>query len=452
MSGLLRRRETLFLAVALILGLFGLIFVYLSAPTRLSVAVGPPGTADDTLMQTFARLLGQQKTGIRLRVQSTPDVREAAQALERGGADLAVVRSDVALPQNGLTMAVLRDAAVIIVAPTRAKLTKLPDFDGKKLGVVLSHEADPALIATLLKHFDLETPDVTIVPIQAAQAVPSLKAGQIDAVALIAPPTGSNASDFVRGVLKAYDGRITFVGIDEADAIAERNPALSVVTVPAGSWGGRPKQPPDEFKTVGVSYRLMARSEIDRSTISVATQYLFQMRSRLAAVTRAANFMKAPDNDTQTSAMLPNHPGAVDYFQREQETFMERYGDLVYLLAFFGSGIASALAWFRQRFIRRRREEIDDVLDRLLTILAEARDADTLARLDSLSAEIDTLLATAVEHARNGNTDSRATAALVLAIDGARAAIADRRREVAGGLALPPPHRDGAGPRLITVS
>lgn len=451
MSGLLRRKETLFLAVAMLLALLGFTFVYLSAPTRLSVAVGPAGNADDTLMQTFARLLGQQKTGIRLRIHPVPDVREAAQALERGQVDLAIVRPDVAIPQNGLTMAVMRESAVIIVAPSKPKLTKLPDFAGKKLGVVLSHEADPALIATLLKHFDLETPDVTIVPMAAAQALPALKKGQIDAVALIAPPSGTTASDFVRGLLKAYDGRITFVGIDEADAIAERNPALSVVTVPAGSWGGRPKQPAEEIKTLGVSYRLMARSEIDRSTISVATQYLFQMRSRLAAVTRAANFMKAPDNDTQTSAMLPNHPGAVDYFQREQETFMERYGDLVYLLAFFGSGIASAMAWIRQRFIRQRREEIDDVLDRLLTILAEARAAESLGRLDELSVEIDSLLAVAVGHARTGATDSRATSALVLAIDGARAAIADRRREVAGGLALPP-HRDGAGPRLITAS
>jgi TRAP transporter TAXI family solute receptor len=448
MSGLLRRKETAFLGVAMLLALAGIVFAYLAAPTRLSVAVGPPGAIDDTLMQAFARQLAQQKTGLRLKAHQVPDVREAAQTLEQGQADLAVIRSDVAVPQNGLTMAVLRESAVVIVAPTAAKLKAMPDLAGKRLGVVPSHEADPHLLETLLKHYDLEAPAVTIVPIAAARVLAALKAKQIDAVALVAPPTSTTASEFMRVLIKAYDGRVTFVPIDEADAIASRTPALSVVSVPAGAWGGRPKQPAEDIKTVGVSYRLMARSEIDRSTIALATQYLFQMRSRLAAVTRAANFMKAPENDTSTSAMLPNHPGAVDYFQREQETFMDRYGDWVYLLAFFGSGLASALAWFRQRFLRQRREEIDDVLDRLLVILAEARTAHSRERLDLLAAEIDSLLAVAVEHARTGATDSRATSALMLAIDGARAAIADSRREAER--ADPLPRRD-EGPRLVTL-
>jgi TRAP transporter TAXI family solute receptor len=452
MSALLRRRETMFLAVALALALAGLLFAYLAAPTRLVVAVGPGGSADEILMQAFARQLGQQKTGLKLTIHPVPDVREAAQTLEAGRADLAIVRPDVAIPQNGLTMAVLRESAVIIAAPSRSKLAKISDFGGKRLGVVLSHEADPHLIETLLGYYDLGSPAVTLTPMTAAQAVPALKARQVDAIAIVAPPTGSTAPDFVKGLVKAYDGRITFIPIDEADALAERNPALSTVTIPAGAWGGRPKQPAEEIKTVGVSYRLMARAEIDRTTISTATQYLFQMRSRLAAVTRAANFMKAPETETSTSAMLPNHPGAVDYFQREQQNFVERYGDWLYLLAFLGSGIASVLAWVRQRFLRRRREEIDDVLDRLLIILAEARAADAPARLDALSVEIDGLLAVAVEHARTGATDSRATSALVLAIDGARSAIGERRRDLERTrTAGEPPHRDDP-PRLVKVS
>ncbi|HEY0571266.1 MAG TPA: C4-dicarboxylate ABC transporter substrate-binding protein, partial [Enterovirga sp.] len=112
--------------------------------------------------------------------------------------------------------------------------------------------------------------------------------------------------------------------------------------------------------------------------------------------------------------------------------------------------LVSALAWIRQRFLRERRQEIDDVLDRLLVILAEARSADTQTRLDELAAEIDRLLSVAVGHARTGTASDRTTSALVLALDGARAAIADRRGEIEG--APTRSERRDEPPRLLKVT
>ena len=100
----------------------------------------------------------------------------------------------------------------------------------------------------------------------------------------------------------------------------------------------------------------MARSGLDRAPVSKVIQYLFQMRSRIAQAVPAVNLMKAPDNDTITSAALPNHPGTVDYLNREQETFMDRYGDWLWLLLFAGGGISSALAWVAEVLARKRRE------------------------------------------------------------------------------------------------
>ena len=62
---------------------------------------------------------------------------------------------------------------------------------------------------------------MTIVPLPIAQALPSLKAGQIDAVALVSPPAGTVASDFVRALAKDYAGKVGFVPVDTAEAIAE---------------------------------------------------------------------------------------------------------------------------------------------------------------------------------------------------------------------------------------
>ena len=181
-----------------------------------------------------------------------------------------------------------------------------------------------------------------------------------------------------------------------------------------------------------VSYRLMARVGLDRSPVSKVTQYLFQMRSRIAQPAPSVNLMKAPDNETMTSAALPNHPGAVDYFNREQESFMDRYGDWLWLLLFAGGGISSALAWMSEFFARKRRELVDEVLDRLTCLISEARQAKTLADLDAVTTEIDHLVTHAIRYARQQGTNTRAMSALILAIDAARAAVADHRRDLQG--------------------
>lgn len=446
------RSDKLLLVVALVLGLMGVGYAYFTAPTRLSVAVGPAGSAEERLMHAFAQQLKTQKANIRLKTIPASDAKEAADLLDRGKADLAIVRPDVKVPENGLTLAILRDLATIVVTPIGSEIRDFNGLAGKRLGVVVAHEADPALVTTILRHYELEPPALTFVPLTRETAVTALKEDKVDAVALVATSTGSLAQYVVREIAKAHGGGITVLPVENPDGITQTSAFLKTVTIPEGIWGGRPKQPSQDVKTVGVAYRLMAHSDTDRTAVATLVEHLFQMRSRLAVKTRLANFMRAPEMETTaaaTSAMLPNHPGAVDYFERETQSVMDRYGDWIYLAAFFGSGAISALAWFIQRMRRRRRDTIDDVLDRLLDVLADARKAETADALDALTAEVDDLFRVAVEHARDGQADSRTTSAIVLALDGARSAIDDRRRMI---LTHDHPRRDGAGPRLVTAS
>src|SRR3954454_20840108 len=199
-----------------------------------------------------------------------------------------------------------------------------------------------------------------------------------------------------------------------------------------GWGGGRPELPEEEFNTASVSYRLMARVGLDRGPVSKVTQYLFQMRSRISRTAPSINLMKAPENETLTSAALPNHPGAVDYFSREQESFMDRYGDWLWLLLFAGGGISSVLAWMAEVFAQKRRELVDEILDRLTALISEARQAKTLAELDAVTTEIDHLVTHAIRYARQQATNTRAMSALILAIDAARDAVADHRRGLEG--------------------
>jgi TRAP-type uncharacterized transport system substrate-binding protein len=455
-SRLLRREWTLSLA-AVALGLVALGFLYLSRPTPLKVAVGPAGSQEERLLRAFADALATGKRGLTLAIQPQAGVGDSAASLRQGTADLAVVRTDVALPENGLTVAILREEALVVAAPEASGVKTFGDLARRRLGIVALHGADLPLVTGLLAFYDLAPapagaalppgssglpptgsglpPGTTaLVPLRLDEVTAALDAKRVDAVAIVAAPSGREARDLVRAVeAGSRDRKAAIVAIEDGEAIAQRLPALGNVAIPAGIFGGRPRRPAEEVKTIGVSYRLMARDNLSRNLVASTTQNLFEMRGRLLAVTPAANLLKAPDFDsavTATSARVPNHPGAVDYFQREQLTFFQQYGDYIYLLAFFGGSIASGVVWLWQRVARKRRELLDVILDRLMEILGQARDGTSVTGLDELAMEIDGLVTHAVRYARHRTTDARAMTALTLAIDSARAAISDRRRSL----------------------
>jgi TRAP-type uncharacterized transport system substrate-binding protein len=447
----LLRRDGLYLAGALALLALAGAYLYWSRPTPLTVAVGPRDSADARLMEAYAALLDKERRGIRLALTYQDDVRDAAAALQDKRADLAVVRPDVRVPENGLTLAVLRDEALVVVAPESAGIDGLAALAGRRLGLVARHQADGAFIANLLRYEDLSAVDpggrpapnqVGLATIRSEDVAAALSERRVDAVAVVAAPASPEAAAVVRAVEgAARDRKVAFAEVPEGEAIGQRFPQIAAVTIPAGAFGGRPRWPAEDMKSVGISYRLMARDDLKRETAAAVTQYLFEKRGRLSAAAPSAHLLKAPDFDsaiTATSARLPNHPGAVDYFQREQLTFFQAYGDWVYLALFGGGSVGSALAWLGQRLRRKRRALVDVVLDRLMDILAEARESRDPAALDALAMEIDSLVLHAVRYARHRTTDTRTMSALILAIDSARSAVADRRRALVVG-------RDGIG-------
>ena len=211
----------------------------------------------------------------------------------------------------------------------------------------------------------------------------------------------------------------------------------------SGLFGGRPKVPEDDIKTIGASYRLMARASLNRTLAASVTQHLFEMRSDLARTTVAADYVAAPSYDTTvaaTSARLPNHPGAIDYYEREQRGFVDRFGDLAYLAALLCGGAGSVWAWLRQRLSRLRRERIDEITDRLLDIVAEADIGADPATVEALGREIDRLAADAVRCAREREPPDRTMTAVAIAVGTARAATSARTG---------PPRASSAPPTLF---
>ena len=364
------------LGIGLCAGLAVFGYWHFAAPHHLTIAVGPPDSPETRVLGAYAQALPETHKDVRLRIRPTQDLRESASLLERKRVEFAVIRPDVLLPGNARTVAILRTDAVIVLAPSADEPDDLGKLARKRLGVLSRDEADASLLKTLLDHYNLPASEITLVPLAAAADVEGAIAGRrIDALVFVAPAASQETADIARAAAKAWNGRVSVVPVAQAEALAAKNPLLSEETIPVGGVLGRPALPAEEIKTIGVSYRLMSRPDIDRNLVSRVAQYLFQLRARIAQVDPGIHLMKAPDTDASTTATLPNHLGANDYFQREQRTFMDDYGDWIWIALFAGGGLSSGLVWLGQLFRRNRREAVDKVIDRLLAIATEARKA-----------------------------------------------------------------------------
>ncbi|MGU3537532.1 TAXI family TRAP transporter solute-binding subunit [Methylobacterium sp. A54F] len=465
MRGLRMRREVVFLAVAVLLAAAAGLVLYLSRATTLTVAVAPSGGTEPALLRAYAEALARQRKAVRLKILPFDGVRESAEALQAGRADLAVVRPDVLMPGNGLTLAILREQALVVAGPEGGPVRAFPDLARRRLGILAERTADWALIREAIVHqgFGLLTEasagpvpprSVALVPVAEGDLAKAFAERRIDAVALVTTPTTPAARRAVALVREAGRGRRpTLLGVPDPPALLARLPRLQAVTIPAGLYGGNPRIPEEDLATVGASYRLMARETLSRSLAAEVTENLFEMRSALSDAVPAANLIAAPAYDTTaaaTSARLPIHPGAIDYFEREQESFIERYETWIYLLAFLGGGLGSGFAWLRQRLSRLRRERIEIATERLLEIRGAAGRTTDPARLAALADEIDALAANIARFALNRPAEPRTMSAAGIAIDAARSTVR-RALEQPGspqaGSARPGPDRPAPEPR-----
>jgi TRAP-type uncharacterized transport system substrate-binding protein len=400
---------------------------YLFTPMQLRIAV-VKGSSDERILRALSDVTKPTRS-FALRIVQYPDFRSAAEALENGEVNAATVQPDILFPRNGATVAILREEHLIIVSA--AHVNEFSQLAGKRLAIVARQKAEFEVIEEVLRHYELKASGTLVTQVSVEQLGDKAALSRVDAIIFVAVPS----APFVRTILDVaaniLGSNFNIVALQGVDAFITASPGLTESTLQAGSLRGRPQLPKEEVKTFSVTARLVAAVALDRSTVAWLAEQLFQKRQWIARSAPEANYIQAPEDEKAMSARLPNHRGAIDYFNREQQTFMDQYGDWLWLSLFAAGGASSVIAWLIQAVARRRREAIDDVLERLLRILTQARESPSLDELTKLVLETDQLVARAVKRARRSATSTAAMSALALAIDAARQAIDERRREIA---------------------
>jgi hypothetical protein len=281
------------------------------------------------------------------------------------------------------------------------------------------------LLETILHHYEMPPESITRLDLGPEEVSAAVASKRIDALLIVSPVPSPLASEAFAAIAAAGRGPASFIPIQEAQGIALLNPAFDSMEVVRGAFGGSPPRPAEDVTTLSVTYRLMAQAETSDMLVTTFTRSLFEMRADLAHAVPQANRIEAPD--TSKNVKLPVHPGASAYFDDDEETFMDRYGDWFYIVAMVLGFMGSAAAALAGR-LRSQHHHQAERLEALLRIMRETRGADDVARLELLEQEADDVFAETLSGASHREIDTGRLAAFTLALDQVRLAIAERRR------------------------
>jgi TRAP transporter TAXI family solute receptor len=426
-------RKTALVSLALVLAIIGALtggYYFAMRPVMLKIAVGPANSDDVKVVQALTQAFAQSKGYVRLRPIQTDGATASADLLAEGKADLAIVRGDLDVPKNAQAVATLRkNVAVLWSVPGKgkkkgAKITKIAQLAGHRVGVVGRTQANVNLLKVILQQYGVDPAKVEIVQFPANEVAEAIKTQKVDAYLAAGPVNSKITADAIAASTKDV-GTPTFLAIDSADAIAQNHPVYEASEIPAGTYGGSPDRPDDEVKTISFSHHIVARKGLSETTVAAFTRQLFAVRQQLLTEFPQAAKIETPDTDKD--AVIPVHPGAAAFVDGEEKTFLDKYSDYIWWTLMALSATGSIGAWFAGYLKKDERNNSSHLRERLLDMIAAARKSETTEELDQMQAEGDEILRDTLRCFDHGAIEEGALTAFNIVLDQFHAAVADRK-------------------------
>ncbi len=467
----LSMRQTWFIIPAIVFLLLGVAgaALYISSETMtLRFAVGPPASEDSRIVQALAQQFLRDRATVRLAPIIAEGPAAASRALDAGEAELAIVRRDIAYPQSGQVVAVLRESVVAIIVPAAGSLAaggakptptpqkqktqarkpkpiekpiekkpieKIEDFPGRRIGVVGTSTANGDVFDAILKEYQIEPDKVATIALDPRDIAGSLRGNPVDAIIAIGPVAGRVIADAITASTYGKS-EPKLIKIGASEAIAAHHLAYETTEITAGVFASQSTLPEEDVETISVKHYIVARKTLRENTVADFTRLLFAARQSLGAEYPALAKIEKPDTDRD--ATVPAHPGAAAFLDNDQKTFFDKYSDYLYFGLMLMSGLGSGIAWLASYARADDRVKRLKVLEHLLDIVKSARAAATLDELGKLRDDADAVLARTIRDVEGNRLDESALMAFSLALDQAQLAISDRRATLSGMLPPPP--------------
>jgi TRAP-type uncharacterized transport system substrate-binding protein len=412
--------------VGLACGASLLAYRYYTRPVTMSVAVGSIDGEAAKAMSAIASRLASTNAPVRLRVIDSGTVLEAAKTFSAGAWDLAVVRGDVGDLSQAQAVVVVSHVAALILAPPGSTIDSMNKLKGRRVGVI-GGDANTKLVDVLSKEYGLDRAKV-FKDIALSDARNAIQSKEVAALLIVIPLTQKYLS-LVRGFFQQAKALPALIPIESAGAIAETERAYESFDVPKGTLRGAPPVPDDDLTTLRATLYLVANKKLGSDLIATLTQTIMNVRRDLLQEQPIFAQITAPSTDQDT--YLPLHPGAAAVYNGTRQSFMDEYGNWIYLTPMVLGGIATVLAAAWKFLGIRNSETQQGPLDALYALGRRIRSVDMEAELSDIEEEIDDILKAQRTKAASGDENAVDDVTLNVAAHRLESLIHDRRTMLA---------------------
>ena len=392
--------------------------------TTLTIAVGSLDGEAGRIVSAIASRFAETNAPVRLKITETSSAIDAAEAFSSDSTDLAVVRGDVGDLSQAQAVVVVARSVALLIAPPGSPITDLRELKRATVGVV-GGETNRKLASVLTDEYDLNRLGTKFRDLPLQDARKALDSKEVRALLVVVPLTEKYLA-LVRGLFQ-QTAKITpvLIPIDSAGAIAEKERAYESFDVPKGTLRGSPPLPGEDLTTLRVSFYLVAKKKLDADMITGLTQSLMNARRDLLGEMPILAQIAAPSTDPD--AYLPVHPGAAAFYNGTQQTFLDKWGNAIFLAPMIFGAFLSVLAaaWKFLRIGDVRNDE--PALDALYAMGRRIRVTATESDLSEIEREIDTVLQSQRARARAGDENALDVTTLNVAAHRLQSLIHDRR-------------------------
>jgi TRAP-type uncharacterized transport system substrate-binding protein len=358
-------------------------------PVTLSVAVGSYDGEAPKIISALASRLAVNNSPVRLKVVETSGLIESAEAFSSGKTDLAVVRGDVGDLSQAQAIVVLGQAVALLVAPPGSSITDMAGLKRMTVGVVAG-DVNRKIVSVLTKAYDLDRANVVFKSLALDQVRRALETKEIRAL-LVVMPLSDKYLSLVRGLFPQNAKTApVLIPIENAGAIAEKERAYESFDIPKGTLRGSPPVPDDDVTTLQVFFYLVGKKSLDNDMIASFTQAIANARRDVLPELPILAQFKAPDTDA--GAYLPVHPGAAEYYNGNQQTFLDKWSNAIFLAPMALGALATVLAAAWQFLRSGDLKQQEPALDSLYALGRRIRHAESEAELLEIENQIDEVL------------------------------------------------------------
>jgi hypothetical protein len=320
------------------------------------------------------------------------------------------------------------------VAPPGSSITSIAKLRDHTVGVA-GGEINRSVVEALKKEYDLTHSNVTFKNIAPTDLRRAIQAKEVAAVIVVVPLTDRYLT-LVKGLFReGATSAPVLIPIDSAGAITDAKGPYESFDIPKGTLRGSPPVPDDDVTTLRVPYLLVANRHLDQELVAELTKRVMAARRDLASQEPLIAGMATPSLDAD--AYIAVHPGAAAFYNGTEQSFMDRWGNVIYLTPIVFGALASvfAAAW---RFLGiRNRDATQGTLERLCALREHIRDLEDEAELRKIEDDIDVMLRAQLAKPVNdeeGGAEALALIALAQRLDN----LVHHRRVVLSGRAVSP--------------